>query len=173
MQVMTQLTGLRDLAELIVRIEPRAKEASLSILSHESKEEITSLLVDGLGMKVPVQHSSGEYANHLAVLRAGSNKYTFAQDWREVYVSEINYCACRIPPGAHGLLVHHIDYPGVIYDVSQILANHQINISKLNVSREQKGKNALLVSVTDEEITASVVREIEQLPQITKVISLQ
>lgn len=170
---MTQLSGLRDLAALIVRIEPRAKEASLSILAHENKLEITNLLLEGLGFQIPVSHSSGEYANHLAVLRAGSNKYTFAQDWREVYLSEVHFCACRIPPGAHGLLVHHMDYPGVIYDVSQILANHQINISKLNVSREQKGKHALLVSVTDEEIPPFVVREIAQLPQITKVVSLQ
>jgi len=40
-------------------------------------------------------------------------------------------------------------------------------------AREQKGKNALLVSLTDEEITPDVVDLIEQLPQITKVISLQ
>lgn len=170
---MSQLSGLRKLAQLIARIEPAYTAGSISILSHENKEEIAALLLEGLGAKLPVQHSSGEYANHLAVFKAGGNKYTFAQDFREVYVSEINYCACRIPPGAHGLLVHHIDYPGVIYDVSQILANHEINISKLNVSREQKGKNALLVSVTDEGITSSVVQEIEHLPQITKVISLQ
>ncbi|MGI6186965.1 MAG: ACT domain-containing protein, partial [Brevibacillus sp.] len=85
----------------------------------------------------------------------------------------INYCPCRIPPQSHGLLVYHNDYPGVIYDVSRILADNQINISKLNVSREQKGKNALLVSVTDEAITPDVVTAIEKLPQITRVISLQ
>lgn len=168
-----QLAGLRELAKLIQRIEPNLAGASLSILAHENKDEIANLLNEGFGVRLPAQHSSGEYANHLAVLRAGNNKYTFAQDWREVYISEINYCACRIPPGAHGLLVHHVDYPGVIYDVSRKLAEHEINISKLNVSREQKGKNALLVSVTDEEITPSVVTAIEELPQITKVVSLQ
>ncbi|MED1919724.1 ACT domain-containing protein [Bacillus thuringiensis] len=170
---MTQHDGLRELAELIRRLEPELAGAQLSILAHENKEAIATLLVEGLGTKVSVQHSSGEYANHLAILRVGPNKYTFAQDWREVYISEINYCACRIPPGAHGLLVHHIDYPGVIYDVSRKLADHQINVSKLNVSREQKGKNALLISVTDEEITPTIVSAIEELPKITKVLSLQ
>lgn len=170
---MTELAGLRELARLISRIEPQLATASLSILAHEHKEEIAHLLLEGLGAAIPVQHSSGEYANHLAILRAGGNKYTFAQDWREVYISEINFCPCRIPAGAHGLLVHHIDYPGVIYDVSRKLAEHEINISKLNVSREQKGKNALLVSVTDEEITPTVVAAIEALPQITKVLTLQ
>lgn len=170
---MTQYAGLRELAQLIRRLEPQLTGASLSILAHENKEEIASLLVDGLGSGVSVQNSSGEYANHLANLRVGANKYTFAQDWREVYISEINYCPCRIPPGAHGLLVHHTDYPGVIYDASRKLADHEINISKMNVSREQKGKNALLICVTDEEITPTVVAAIEELPQINKVLSLQ
>ncbi|WP_289138716.1 ACT domain-containing protein [uncultured Brevibacillus sp.] len=170
---MTQFAGLRELAGLIRRLEPDLSGASISILAHENREEITKQLLDGLGERVPVQNSAGEYANHLAVLRVGANKYTLAQDWREVYISEINYCFCRIPPGAHGLLVHHTDYPGVIYDVSRKLADFEINISKLNVSREQKGKNALLISVTDEEITPNVVSAIEELPQINKVVSLQ
>lgn len=147
--------------------------ASLSILAHENRDEIAKALLAGLGQSLPVQYSSGEYANHLAVLRIGANKYTVAQDWRELYISEINYCPCRIPPGANGLLVYHFDYPGVIYDVSRILADHQINISKLNVSREQKGKNALLVCVTDEEITPLVAQAIEREPQIQQVVSLR
>ncbi len=170
---MTDTTGLRALAQLLHRFEPQLAGASLTILAHENREEITKALLDGLGTSVPVQTSSGEYTNHLAVLKVGNNKYTFAQDYREVYISEINYCSCRIPPHSHGLLVYHIDYPGVIYDVSRILADKEINISKLNVSREQKGKNALLISITDEEITTDVVAVIEKLPQITKVISLQ
>jgi L-serine dehydratase len=164
---------LRDLASLIRRMEPNLAGASLTILAYEQRDAIAKALVEGLGADVPVQTSSGEYANHLAVVRVGGNKYTIAQDWREVYIAEINYCPCRIPPQSHGLLVYHNDYPGVIYDVSRILADNQINISKLNVSREQKGKNALLVSVTDEAITPDVVTDIEKLPQITRVISLQ
>ena len=158
---------------MVARMEPDLAAASLTILSHENRVEIAQALLAGLGKNLPVQHSSGEYTHHLAVLRAGTHKYTFARDWREVYLSEIHYCPCRIPPGAHGLVVHHIDYPGVIHDVSRILARHRINISKLNVSREQKGKHALLISVTDEEITPSVAEEIERVPQIERVISLR
>jgi L-serine dehydratase len=170
---MTDMTGLRALAQLLHLLEPQLDGASLTILAHENREEMKKELLEGLGVSVPVQTSSGEYTNHLAVLKVGNNKYTFAQDYREVYISEINYCSCRIPPHSHGLLVYHIDYPGVIYDVSRILAEKEINISKLNVSREQKGKNALLVSLTDEEITPDVVAVIEKLPQITKVITLK
>ncbi|WP_421617775.1 ACT domain-containing protein [Brevibacillus sp. TJ4] len=167
------MSGLQELAELIAHIESDVSEASVSVLSPDNREDIAKALLAGLGGNLPVQYSSGEYANHLAVVRVGANKYTIAQDWRELYISEVNYCPCRIPPGANGLLVYHFDYPGVIYDVSRILADHQINISKLNVSREQKGKNALLVCVTDEDITPAVAAAIEREPQIQKVVSLR
>jgi len=170
---MIDTAGLCSLGKLIRRIEPQLEQGTLTILAHEQRTEISESLLAGLGTAIPVQTSSGEYSNHLAVLKAGNQKYTFAQDYRGPYISEVNYCPCRISPDTHGLIVHHIDYPGVIYDVSRILAENQINISKLNVAREQKGKNALLISMTDEEIPAEVIAAIGQLPQITQVISLQ
>lgn len=170
---MTDFAGLTELGQLIHRFEPKMEGAVLTILAHENREEITRALKAGLAAEIAVQHSSGEYTNHLAVLKVGNQKYTFARDYRETYISEIGYSACRITPGSHGVLVYHTDYPGVISDVSRILADSQINISKLNVSREQKGKMALLISVTDEEIPLDVLRELEQLPQVTRVVSLQ
>jgi L-serine dehydratase len=170
---MTDFSGLRALAGLIHRFESDLSGARLTILSHENREEITQALLAGLGGNLAVETSSGEYTNHIAVLKVGGSKYTFAKDYREFYISEVNYCACRITADAHGILVYHIDYPGVIYDVSRVLAENRINISKLNVSREQKGKNALLISLTDEAISPEVAAAIERLPQVTSVLTLQ
>ncbi|MGE5702413.1 MAG: ACT domain-containing protein [Clostridia bacterium] len=170
---MADVAGLSRLGELVHRFEDQVDGAVLTILAHEDRHEIAAALTAGLRGNVQVQHSSGEYTNHLAVLKVGSQKYTFARDYRETYISEIGYTACRITPGSHGVLVYHLDYPGVIYDVSNILAQNQINISKLNVSREQKGKTALLVSITDEEIKTDVIAALERLPQVTKVLSFR
>ncbi|MGD8189282.1 ACT domain-containing protein [Brevibacillus ginsengisoli] len=175
---MIDLSKLRSLASLIYRMEPVFSHASLTNLSNDNRDEVTKYLQEGLmegnpTLSISIQTSSGEYANHLAILTVGSNKYTFAKDYQEPYISEINYFSARITADTNGMLVFHRDYPGVVFDVSRILADHQINISKLNVSREQKGENALLVSLTDEEITAEVIKQIEQLPQVTRVISLQ
>ncbi|WP_026074130.1 ACT domain-containing protein [Brevibacillus massiliensis] len=175
---MTDYAGLRSLAGLIHRFEPALDGAVLTILAAEQRQEITRLLLDGLADVTPrpdvkVEASSGEYASHIAVLRIGNRKYTFAKDYRETFISEIGEYSCRITPDANGVLVYHIDYPGVVRDVSRILAEYMINISKLNVSREQKGKNALLVSLTDEAIPPDVIAKIDQLPNVTKVISLR
>lgn len=170
---MTETLDLRLLGNLIHRFEANMTGATLTILSHENRDEVARSLLEGLGEGIAVQTSSGEYANQLAVLRVNGNKYTFAQDYRETYISEINYTPCRIVANAHGVLVFHLDYPGVIYDVSRIFAENEINISKMNVAREQKGKNALLISLTDEVISAEVVHALKQLSQVTNVISLK
>lgn len=175
---MIDLSKLRSLAALIYRLEPAFSSASLTVLTNDNRDEVTRYLQEGLlegnpSLSLTIQTSSGEYANHLAILTVGSNKYTFAKDYQEPYISEVNYFSARITAGANGVLVFHQDYPGVVFDVSRILADHHINISKLNVSREQKGEKALLVSLTDEEITEEVVKQMELLPKVTQVISLQ
>ncbi len=175
---MIDFSKLRSLAKLIYRFEQEVDSATLTILTSENKEEVTRYLREGLlegnsQLSLSIQSSTGEYANHLAVLTVKANKYTFAKDYQEPYISEINYYSSRITADANGVLVYHRDYPGVIHDVSRILAEHQINISKLNVSREQKGENALLVSLTDEQITPEVIQQMEQLPLVTRVVSLQ
>lgn len=175
---MTDFSGLRALAQMICRFEGRADGAILTILTHENREDIARYIIEGLlgpspEHKVQIQTSSGEYSNHLAILEIGNNEYTFAKDYHGVYLSEINDYTCRITPHCHGILVYHQDYPGVIYDVSRVLAEHKINISSMNVSREQKGKSALLVSLTDEEIPTNLMARLQQLPQVNQVLSLQ
>ncbi|GAA4707076.1 ACT domain-containing protein [Brevibacillus fulvus] len=169
---MEEFSQLTSLAKMIRLLEPDWTEASLNILAHERQSEMTAALLAGLGTDVRVQSSSGEYSNQLAIVKVAGNRYLLARDYRDVYIGEVNYCTCRITAGAHGVLVYHIDYPGVIYDVSRILAENQLNISKLNVSREQKGKNALLISLTDEQIDPQVIAALNHLPNVTRVLPL-
>ncbi|RAP27416.1 L-serine dehydratase, beta subunit [Brevibacillus laterosporus] len=175
---MTDYSGLRSLVKLVERFEPNMEQVTLTIMTADDREQIVSLLLTGLrelhpDMQIKLENSTGEYASHVAQLVVGGNKYVFSKDYRETYISEINVYACRITADTHGILVYHRDYPGVIHDVSRILAQHEINISKLNVSREQKGKLALLVSLTDEEIPTKANEQIEGLPNVTKAISMQ
>lgn len=175
---MTDLSGLRQLTQLIRHFEKKVEGAKLRILTHEHREEIARLMTEGLlgtdpNGKIRIETSSGEFLNHLAILEVGGNKYTFSKDHQGVFISEINYYTCRITPHSHGILVYHQDYPGVIHDVSRVLADNKINIFSMNVSREQKGKSALLVSLTDEEIPSAILQRLQQLPQVQQVLSLQ
>jgi L-serine dehydratase len=175
---MTNWSGLFHLGQLVRGFELQVEGAVFTILTHENREEIARCFLDGLvgterAHQVKIEFSSGEYVNKIAVLQIGENKYTFSQDDQGPYISEINYYTCRITADANGLLVYHSDNPGVVHDVSRVLAENKINIFSLNVSREQKGKSALLVSLTDEAIPGNVVTNIKELPQVEMVLSLR
>lgn len=174
---MVNYAGLVELGKLIRHLEQEIGDALLNILTHEHREDIARNLITGLlgtapNRTIKIETSSGEYTNEIAVLQTDKNKYRLEKDHQTVFISRINHYSCRIVPGTYGILVYHTDYPGVIRDVSRILAEHQINISSMNVSREQKGKNALLVSLTDERIHENVTEMIQRLPQITNVVAL-
>ncbi|ERI07834.1 ACT domain-containing protein [Aneurinibacillus aneurinilyticus] len=167
-----------QLGRLICHFEPQAANMTLHILTHEHREEIARKIIEGLlgpefDQTLRIETSSGEYTNEIAILQIGKNKYTFEKDHQNIFISKINHYSCRITAGCHGILAYHTDYPGVIRDVSRILAENQINISSMKVSREHKGKNALLVSLTDEEISTEAIEKIEKIPQITKVVALR
>lgn len=165
------------LGRLIRHFEPHVTNMTLHILTHEHREEIARKIIEGLLGSNPdqtlhIETSSGEYTNEIAILQIGKSKYTFEKDHQDIFISKMNHYSCRITAGSYGILAYHTDYPGVIRDVSRIIAENQINISSMKVSREQKGKNALLVSLTDEEIPAEAIAKIERIPQITKVVAL-
>lgn len=71
---MTETADLRLLGKLIHRFEANMEGATLTILSHENRDDVSRSLLEGLGEGITVQTSSGEYANQLAVLRVNGNK---------------------------------------------------------------------------------------------------
>jgi L-serine dehydratase len=177
-KLMRNYTELVQLGKRIRHFEPYITEATLTILTHEDREEIARRLIEGLlgptpDRRIKIETSSGEYTNEVAILYIGKNKYTFEKDHHEVFISKMNHYSCRITADAYGILAYHTDYPGVVRDVSRILAENRINISSMKVSREQKGKNALLVALTDEEIPEETISKIERIQQITKIVPLK
>lgn len=67
------------------------------------------------------------------------------------------------------LLINHTDLPGVISQVSQILAQNHINIAVLRLSRLARGKQANAVFVVDGGIPPAVIQEIRALDNVREV----
>lgn len=176
---MSDFSGLQSFAQLFDRLEEGLEQAKLTVLSRDHYEQISKEMLEGLANinlredKIRVETRTGEYLNEIATLETGKNKYTIALDREGVYISELNGFACRVTPDAHGLLVFHQDSPGIVHEVSKTLAERNMNIYSMNLSREQKGKNALLVLLTDESVAPSVVSSIEKLPKIDQVFCIQ
>ena len=70
------------------------------------------------------------------------------------------------------LITLHQDRPGVIHQVTGILASRAVNIAEMRVSRRKRGKMAAMVIETDSVIPPDLVADIAILPQIIAVRSV-
>ncbi len=60
-------------------------------------------------------------------------------------------------------LIIHRDRPGVITQVTQILARYEVNIAFMRVSRQSRGETAMMIMEMDDEPAADVVEECSQV----------
>jgi D-3-phosphoglycerate dehydrogenase len=67
------------------------------------------------------------------------------------------------------LFILNEDRPGVIGQVGQILGEHQINIARMQCSREEKGGQALLIVGVDAPLPPEVLRAIKVAKNIVSV----
>ena len=70
------------------------------------------------------------------------------------------------------LLTRHRDEPGVIAEITKVLAIHGINIAFLNVSRKTRGSDALLLAETDDDIPQLAIQHVMRVPGVLTVRTL-
>lgn len=86
-----------------------------------------------------------------------------------IEITELNGFPLKLTGGGPALVVLHHDRFGAIAAVTGVLANHQLNIGHMEVSRHEKGMQALMAIEIDETIPAEVIAELERLPQIERI----
>ena len=57
------------------------------------------------------------------------------------------------------LIIVHTDKPGVIRDISDVLAKHRVNIAFMRVFRRNRGQQAMMIIETDEELTEDIIQD--------------
>ena len=67
------------------------------------------------------------------------------------------------------LIVHNVDQPGHVAQVTTMLAEKQVNIATLQLYRGKRGGYAVMVIETDQEVPEESVTWLEQLDGIIKV----
>jgi L-serine dehydratase len=90
-----------------------------------------------------------------------------------IEITELNGFPLRLSGGMPAILVVHDDRAGCIANVANCLAKHNINIGHMEVSRKERGNMALMVIEVDQNIEQSILGEIENLPNITKVTRIK
>ncbi|PTM59118.1 L-serine ammonia-lyase, iron-sulfur-dependent subunit beta [Desmospora activa] len=84
-------------------------------------------------------------------------------------IVELNGFELKLSGTAPALLVTHHDRYGAIAKVATVLADHRINVGYMQVSRKEKGSEALMIIETDQTVSDTAEQAIAQLPEVTGV----
>jgi len=90
-----------------------------------------------------------------------------------ISIRRINGTPVDISGDATTLLVYHLDTPGMISDVTNILARRGVNIGKFELRRAVKGGEAVMVIEIDGDIDDSVNETIRRFPNVFDSIVLK
>lgn len=70
------------------------------------------------------------------------------------------------------LIVHNLDQPGLVTEVTSMLSHKSINIATMQLYRNRRGGDAFMVLECDQEISLESIKRLEQLEGIQKVTYL-
>jgi len=90
----------------------------------------------------------------------------------KIEIVELNGFELKLSGHHPALLIMHNDRYGTIGAVASALAKHAINIGHMEVSRKEKGKEALMTIEVDQPLTDDLIQELEQLPNVIQVTKL-
>ena len=86
-----------------------------------------------------------------------------------VVVTEIGSYDVEITGEMPVLVVGHVDRPGVIAAVTGVLAECDVNVASMHVSRERRGAGALMLIETDAPVVTATADRIGAQPGVTSI----
>ncbi len=90
-----------------------------------------------------------------------------------ILITEVNEFSVEFTGEYPTLVLQYVDSPGMIAEITKVLASARINIAQMRVSREGKGRRALALIETDEKIKEEVIGEIGELSKIYSVMFIE
>jgi len=87
----------------------------------------------------------------------------------DVVVTEINCFEVELTGDLPMLVVGHLDQPGQIAAATKLLAESGVNVASMQVSRERRDADALMLIATDAEVDLATAERISLLPGVTSV----
>lgn len=70
------------------------------------------------------------------------------------------------------LITIHRDRPGVITQVTNILARYEVNIAFMRVSRQNRGETAMMIMELDDQLAEDVIEECRQVYEVDGAFSI-
>jgi D-3-phosphoglycerate dehydrogenase len=175
-----------------VTVEYNGEVASLSVASLTiavMKGLLTPILEDvvnfvnapmiakerGIEVKEVKSSDAGDFTSVIRVrIEAGKKTHMVAgtlYSRKDPRIIEIDGFQVEVAPEGHMLLILNVDRPGVIGLVGRVLGDHNINIARMQCSREERGGHALLIIGLDAQLPGDVLETIKRSENILSVKS--
>ncbi len=90
----------------------------------------------------------------------------------KVYISKINEYNVHLRGEYPTLVMFYQDQPGMIWKVTQIIAEYNINIASLNCTRKEKGNEAFMAICLDSLLPKPAVEAIRNIPCVYSVCNV-
>jgi len=120
----------------------------------------------GIEVKEVKSSDAGDFTSVIRLkVEAGSQTYSLAGTLfhgQEPRIVEINQFQVEVVSEGQMILIDNVDRPGVIGMVGQILGTHDVNIARMQCSRVELGKSALLIIGLDSPLSSSVLDLLKQ-----------
>ena len=127
----------------------------------------------GIEVKEVKISDAGDFASVIRVrVEAGKKSHQVAGTLyhrKDPRIIEIDQFKVEVVPDNHLLLIQNEDRPGVIGTVGHILGDHNINIARMQCSREERGGKALQIFGLDAPLPKSVLDQITNSKHILSV----
>jgi len=116
---------------------------------------------------------SGDFHNMLVVKVKANGKensvYGTLYGKKEPRIIRVDSFPVEIIPEGIMLYIHNKDRPGVIGNIGALLGKNNINIAGMHFGRESAAGMAISVVSVDAEVSAGLLDEIRELPNIISV----
>jgi L-serine dehydratase len=113
-------------------------------------------------VEIKMKGASGDIVTVIGVSIGGGN----------IVIKRINNYQVEITGNHFTLLIANQDKPGVIAAVCQILAQEDLNIASMRVSRYHRGEQALMILELDQPASEQTLTSIQILPSIERALLL-
>lgn len=127
------------------------------------------------GIEYGEKHSkkSKGYSNLINVNVTGENEnFTMQATYVKEYgprIVNLNGFNIDFYPHGHLIYIQHIDKPGVIGQVGQILGNHDTNIAEMQVGRKEVGGEAIMMLSFDDPVSDGAFNALSKIADITSI----
>jgi len=164
-------------------LKPVTISAIKGVLDSFARYEVNSVnaicRANEMGIKI-TESTSQEAGNFLNLVRmtvttdTGSNIVEgtiFGKD--DARIVRINKFRLEVIPEGHLGLIHNVDRPGSIGSIGVKLGEHNINISRMMVGREEDGQRNIIFLRTDTPVPPEVVKQIIDLNLVVNMTTFE